>query len=49
MATNLPHGWSAEHVFGHLPQGGTPATLCLMIGIALLALAALLMAATRVR
>jgi Ca-activated chloride channel family protein len=49
MATNLPHGWSAEHVFGNLPQGGTAATLYTMIGIALLALAALLMAAARVR
>ncbi len=38
MKTNLPKGWSYEHVFG-APQTATPAQLQLLLGAALLLLA----------
>ena len=45
----MPEGWSHEHVFGvtlgetaSLPQTATPAELRLLIGLVLLALAAVL-------
>ncbi len=34
VPTNLPHGWSYEHVFGRLPQTATPARLHLLLGLA---------------
>ncbi len=39
LKTNLPKGWSYEHVFG-APQTATPAQLQLLLGMALLLLAA---------
>ncbi len=39
LETNLPKGWSYEHVFG-APQTATPARLQLLLGTALLLLAA---------
>ena len=33
LPTNLPHGWSASHVFGNLPQTATPAPLQLLLGL----------------
>ncbi len=33
VPTNLPHGWSASHVFGNLPQTATPAPLQLLLGL----------------
>ncbi len=33
LATNLPHGWSADKVFGTLPQSATPAPLHLLLGL----------------
>ncbi len=39
MKTNLPKGWSYEHVFG-APQTATPAQLQLLLGMSLLLLAA---------
>ncbi len=39
LQTNLPKGWSYEHVFG-VPQTATPAQLQLLLGMALLLLAA---------
>ena len=38
LKTNLPHGWSYEHVFG-LPQTATAAQLHLLIGSLLILLA----------
>lgn len=38
METNLPHGWSYEHVFG-MPQTATLADLNLLLGILLLVIA----------
>jgi Ca-activated chloride channel family protein len=40
MKTNLPSGWSYQHVFG-LPQTATAAQLHLAIGLLLLLLASL--------
>ncbi|WP_428635026.1 marine proteobacterial sortase target protein [Sedimenticola sp.] len=42
MPTNLPHGWSAGKVFGHLPQTATAAELNLLLGMLLLIGAGLL-------
>ncbi|MBL3599697.1 MAG: marine proteobacterial sortase target protein [gamma proteobacterium endosymbiont of Lamellibrachia anaximandri] len=36
MPTNLPHGWTANKVFGRMPQTATPASLHLLIGLMLL-------------
>ncbi|WP_177418075.1 marine proteobacterial sortase target protein [endosymbiont of Lamellibrachia barhami] len=36
MPTNLPHGWTANKVFGRMPQTATPASLHLLIGLLLL-------------
>ncbi len=36
MPTNLPHGWTANKVFGRMPRTATPATLHLLIGLFLL-------------
>lgn len=33
LPVNLPAGWSAEHVFGSLPRGATPAPLYLLLGL----------------
>lgn len=33
---NLPKGWNYEHVFGEIPQTATPASLCLLLGLALI-------------
>ncbi len=33
IPTNLPHGWSANKVFGSLPQSATPAPLHLLLGM----------------
>jgi Ca-activated chloride channel family protein len=33
LPVNLPTGWSAEHVLGTLPRGGTPAPLYLLLGL----------------
>ncbi len=33
MATNLPHGWTYDKVFGALPQTATAAPLQLLIGL----------------
>ncbi len=33
MPTNLPQGWSANQVFGSLPQSATPAPLHLLLGV----------------
>ncbi|OFZ96540.1 MAG: marine proteobacterial sortase target protein [Betaproteobacteria bacterium RIFCSPLOWO2_02_FULL_62_17] len=46
MPTNLPEGWSYEHVFGELPQGATDMRFNLLCGL-LLMLTALLMARRR--
>jgi Ca-activated chloride channel family protein len=32
IPVHLPAGWSYEHVFGGLPQGGTPARLLIVAG-----------------
>jgi Ca-activated chloride channel family protein len=40
VPTNLPAGWQHEKVFGHLPKGGTPGRLHLLIALIALALAA---------
>jgi Ca-activated chloride channel family protein len=32
IPVNLPEGWSAEHVFGPLPKGATPAPLYVLLG-----------------
>lgn len=48
VPVNLPHGWSASHVFGNLPQTATAADLHLLIGILSL-LSALFVAAWRRR
>lgn len=42
LPTNLPAGWSAEKVFGHLPKTATPAPLHLVLGLMLLLSALLL-------
>jgi Ca-activated chloride channel family protein len=34
VPTNLPAGWSYEHVFGGMPQTATPSRLLLLIGLA---------------
>jgi len=39
VPTNLPQGWSYEAVFGRLPQGGSPARLLVLAGLALVATA----------
>lgn len=39
MPTNLPKGWTAEKVFGTLPQTATTAEINLLIGVLLLILA----------
>ena len=36
VPTNLPHGWSADRVFGELPQTATSAPLQLLLGMLLL-------------
>ncbi|RLJ20602.1 marine proteobacterial sortase target protein [bacterium endosymbiont of Escarpia laminata] len=36
MPTNLPHGWTANKVFGRMPQTATSASLHLLIGLFLL-------------
>ncbi len=33
VPTNLPHGWSANKVFGQMPQTATPAPLLLLAGL----------------
>ena len=33
LPVNLPAGWSAEHVFGALPQCASPAPLYLLVGL----------------
>jgi Ca-activated chloride channel family protein len=40
LQTNLPKGWSYDHVFG-LPQTATPAAMHLMAGLLLLLLASI--------
>ena len=42
VPTHLPKGWSAAHVPGVLPQGGTPAPLLILVGVLLAVLAAAL-------
>jgi len=49
VATNLPHGWSYEGVFGELPQTATPLRLHARLGALALLLAATLWAAGRRR
>lgn len=39
LPTNLPKGWSAEKVFGKLPQTATAAEMNILMGLLLLALA----------
>ena len=33
IATNLPHGWNANKVFGSMPQSATPAPLNFLLGL----------------
>jgi Ca-activated chloride channel family protein len=33
IPTNLPHGWSANKVFGNMPQSATVAPLNLLLGL----------------
>ncbi len=40
LPVNLPHGWSADKVFGQLPRTASPAPLNLLIGLCFLLLAA---------
>lgn len=47
LPVNLPAGWSEPEVDGSLPQGGTPARLLLLLGLAALAGAVLLGATGR--
>jgi Ca-activated chloride channel family protein len=47
VATNLPYGWSAEAVFGELPQTATPAPLDRALAAVALAFAAVLWLADR--
>ena len=47
VATNLPHGWRYEGVFGELPQTATPLRLHALFGALALILSAVLWAAGR--
>jgi Ca-activated chloride channel family protein len=47
IATNLPHGWTYEGVFGQLPQTATPMRLNALVGLLALVLAAALWMAAR--
>jgi Ca-activated chloride channel family protein len=41
VETNLPEGWDYDSVFGQMPQGGTAADICMIIGIIIWLLAIL--------
>jgi Ca-activated chloride channel family protein len=41
VETNLPEGWDYDSVFGQMPQGGTAADICMIIGIIIWLLAVL--------
>jgi Ca-activated chloride channel family protein len=47
IATDLPHGWTYEGVFGPLPQTATPLRLNVLVGLLALVLAAALGMAAR--
>jgi Ca-activated chloride channel homolog len=49
LPVNLPEGWNYESVFGSLPQTATPASLHLLIGLALMIVAAVLFGLQRRR
>lgn len=42
VETNLPEGWDYDSVFGQMPQGGTAADICMIIGIIIWLLAILI-------
>jgi len=47
VPTNLPHGWSYQHVFGQVPQTATPGRLLLLVGLVFLLMAGTLLGACR--
>jgi len=49
VETNLPDGWNYESVFGQMPQGGTAADICMIIGIIAWLLAVLVKVLVRKR